>query len=106
MADLRIDDVSTADAAAALVAAANRLVPVIGALRGLDVGVAGANAFADALEQDDQSLSTALDNLGRALTGLAASVDGAAAGLAATDRALAAKMPAQAAAGASAKASR
>jgi hypothetical protein len=32
MADLRIDDVSTADAAAALVAAANRLVPVIGGL--------------------------------------------------------------------------
>jgi hypothetical protein len=95
MADLRIDDVTTADAAAALLAAANRLVPVIGALRGLDVGVAGANAFADELEQADQSLGGALDNLGRALTGLTASIDGAAAGLAATDRALAAQAAAR-----------
>lgn len=91
MADLRIDDVTTAHAAAALMAAANRLVPVISAIRGLDAGVAGANAFADELEQADQPLGTALDNLGKALTGLAASIDGAAAGLAATDRALAAE---------------
>jgi hypothetical protein len=104
MADLRIDDVTTADAAATLVAAANRLVPVIGALRGLDAGVAGANALADELEQADQSLGTALDNLGKALTGLVASIDGAAAGLAATDRALAAE--AQPAAVASAQVSR
>jgi hypothetical protein len=95
MADLRIDDVTTAGAAAALVAAANRLVPVIGALRGLDAGVAGANAFADELEQADQSLATALDNLGKALTGLVTSIEGGAAGLAATDRALAAGAPAQ-----------
>jgi hypothetical protein len=96
MADLRIDDVTTVDAATALVAATNRLVPVIGVLRGLDAGAAGANAFADELEQADRSLGTVLDNLGRALTGLAASIGGAAARLAATDRALAAGAPAKA----------
>ena len=91
MADLRIDDATTASAAAALLAAANRLVPVTGALRGMDAGVAGANALADELERADQSLATALDNLGKAMAGFAAWIDGAASGLAATDRALAAE---------------
>jgi hypothetical protein len=93
MADLRIDDVTTAGAVADLRAAANRLAPVIRAVRALDTEVAGANALAGELDEADQSLATALDNLGRELTGLATSIDGAAAGLASTDRALASEAP-------------
>jgi hypothetical protein len=93
MADLRIDDVTTAGAVAGLQAAANRLAPVIRAVRALDTEVAGANALADELDQADQSLAAALDNLGSAMAGLAAWIDGAAAGLAGTDRTLASEAP-------------
>jgi type VI protein secretion system component VasK len=91
MTDLRIDDVTTAGAVAGLRAAANRLAPVIRALRALDTEVTGANALADELDQADQSLAAVLDNLGRELAGLATWIDGAAAGLASTDRTLAAE---------------
>jgi hypothetical protein len=91
MTDLRIDDVTTAGAVAGLRAAANRLAPVIRALRALDTEVAGANALADELDQAGQSLAAVLDTLGRELAGLATWIDGAAAGLASTDRTLAAE---------------
>ncbi len=93
MADLRIDDVTTADAVVGLRAAANRLSPVIRAVRALDTQVAGANELADELDQADQFLGAALDSLGRELTWFATWIDGAAAGLASTDRALASEAP-------------
>jgi hypothetical protein len=93
MADLRIDDVTTAGAVAGLRAAANRLTPVIRAVRALDTEVAGANALADELDQSDQSLAAALDNVGSAMAGLATWTDGAAAGFASTDRTLASEAP-------------
>jgi hypothetical protein len=93
MADLRVDDVTTTDAAAGLRAAANRLTPVIRAVRVLDTEVAGANALADDLDRADQFLGAALDSLGRELTGFATWIDGAAAGLASTDQTLASEAP-------------
>jgi hypothetical protein len=93
MADLRIDDVTTAGAVAGLRAAANRLAPVIRAVRSLDTEVAGANTLAGGLEQADQSLAAAFDSLGRELTSFATWIDGAAAGLASTDRTLASQAP-------------
>jgi hypothetical protein len=93
MADLRVDDVTTADAVARLRAAANRLSPVVRAVRVLDPEVAGANALADELDQADQFLGTALDSLGSELTLFATWIDGAAAGLASTDRTLASEVP-------------
>jgi hypothetical protein len=93
MADLRIDDAMTAGAVAGLRAAANRLAPVIRAVRGLDTAVVGANALADDLDLAGQALAAALNNLGGELAGLATQIDRAAAGLAGTDRALAAEAP-------------
>ena len=93
MADLRIDDVTTAGAVAGLRAAANKLAPVIRAVHALDTAVAGANALADGLDQADQSLAAALGSLGTGLTEFATWIDGAAAGLASTDQTLASKAP-------------
>jgi hypothetical protein len=93
MADLRIDDATTAGAVVGLRAAASRLAPVVPAVRGLDTEVAGANALADELEQADQSLAAALNNLGTELTGFATWIDASADGLAGTDRALASEAP-------------
>lgn len=93
MADLRIDDATTAGAVAGLRAAANRLAPVIRAVRGLDTAVVGVNALADDLDQASQALAAALGTLGTGVAGLAADIDRAAAGLAGTDRSLAAEVP-------------
>lgn len=93
MADLQIDDATTAGAVAGLRAAANRLAPVIRAVSGLDTEVVGANALATDLEQAGQTLAAALGNLGTEVAGLAADIDRAAAGLAGTDRSLAAEAP-------------
>jgi hypothetical protein len=93
MADLRIDDVTTAGAVAGLRAAANRLTSVLRAVRALDTEVAGANALADELDQSDQSLAAALENVGSAMAGLATWTDGAAAGFASTDQTLASEVP-------------
>jgi hypothetical protein len=93
MADLRIDDATTAGAVAGLLAAANKLAPVIRAVRGLDTAVAGANALAGDLDQASQALAAALGNLGTEVAGLATDIDRAAAGLAGTDRSLAAEVP-------------
>lgn len=93
MADLRIDDATTAGAVADLRAAANRLAPVIRAVQVLNTGVAGTNTLAEELDQADRSLAAVLDNLGGELAGLAAWIDGAAAGLASTDHALASETP-------------
>src|SRR5579859_6686186 len=75
MADLRIDDVTTAGAVAGLRAAANKLTPIISAIQALDPGVTGANALADSLDQADQSLAAALDSLGTELAGLTTWID-------------------------------
>jgi hypothetical protein len=93
MTDLRIDDAVTAGAAAALRAAANRLPPVVRAVQALDAGALGTNALADELTVADQSLATALRQLGEALTGLATWIDGAATGFGDTDRMLACEAP-------------
>jgi hypothetical protein len=93
MADLRIDDATTAGAVAGLRDAANRLPPVIRAVRGLDTEVVGANALQGDLDQASQALAAALSNLGTEVAGLAADIDRAAAGLAGTDWSLAAEVP-------------
>ena len=93
MADLRIDDATTAGAVADLRAAANRLAPVIRAVQVLNTEVAGTNTLAEELDQADLSLAAVLDNLGGELAGLAAWIDGTAAGLASTDHALASETP-------------
>jgi hypothetical protein len=93
MADLRIDDVTTAGAVAGLRAAANKLAPVIRAVQGLDTEVAGANVLADSLEQADQSLAVALDSLGTGLAGLTTWIDDVTAGLTSTDQTLASEAP-------------
>lgn len=93
MADLRVDDVTTADAAAGLRAAANSLTPVVRAVRALDTTVAGVNALAAELDQADQSLGATLGSLGSELTSFATWIDGAAAALASTDQTLASEVP-------------
>jgi hypothetical protein len=93
MADLRIDDATTAGAVTGLRAAANKLAPVIRAIQALDTEVAGTNALADSLDQADQTLATALNSLGTELTGLMTWINDAAAGLASTDQALASEAP-------------
>jgi hypothetical protein len=89
MADLRIDDTTTADAVLGHRVATNKLAPVVRAVRALDTEVAGANTLADELDQADQFLGAALDCLGRELTSFATWISGADAGLAGTDQALA-----------------
>lgn len=89
MADLRIDDATTASAVATLRAAAGRLAPVLSAVQGLDTEVVGVNALADQLGQADQALAAALTALGKALTAFATEVSGAATALATTDLRLA-----------------
>ncbi len=93
MADLRIDDVTTAGADAGLRAAASRLAPGVGAVRSGDAGAAGVNALAGGLEDADQSLAAALESLGRELASFATWIAGAADGLASTDRAIASQAP-------------
>ncbi len=93
MADLRIDDATTAGVVAGLRAAANKLTPVISALQALDTGVTGANTLADSLDQADQSLIAALDGLGTGLAGLTTWIDDVTAGLTSTDQTLASEAP-------------
>jgi hypothetical protein len=93
MTDLRIDDVTTADAVAGLRVADDRLAPVIRAVRAMDTEVVGANALADELDEADQFLGAALNSLGLELAGFATWIGGAAAALAGTDRALASEAP-------------
>jgi hypothetical protein len=93
MADLRIDDVTTAGAVAGLRAAANKLAPVIRAVQALDTGVAGTNALADSLDQADQALVATLDSLGTGLAGLTTWIDDVTAGLPSTDQTLASEAP-------------
>jgi len=93
MADLRIDDATTAGAVVGLRAAANKLAPVIRALQALDTRVAGANALAESLDHADQSLAAALGSLGTGLAGLTTWIDDVTAGLTSTDQTLASETP-------------
>jgi len=93
MADLRIDDVTTAGAVAGLRAATNKLAPVIRAVQALDTGVAGTNALEDSLDQADQSLVVTLDSLGTGLAGLTTWIDDVTAGLTSTGQTLASEAP-------------
>lgn len=93
MADLRIDDMTTAGAVAGLQAAANKLTPVIRVIQALDTEAAGTNTLADSLDQADQTLATALNSLGTELTALMTWITDTAAGLASTDQALASEAP-------------
>lgn len=90
MSDLRIDDATTSGASARLLAAANRLSPVIRAVQALDTDAAGVNVLAAELDLGDQTVVVALNGLGAELTKLASQVDAAAAEFAVTDQALAA----------------
>ena len=93
MADLRIDDMTTASAVTGLRATASKLSPVIRATQALDTEAAGANALADSLNQADQALAAALNALGTELTSLMTWINDTAAGLAGTDQALAPEAP-------------
>ena len=90
MSDLRIDDVTTNGASAGLRAAANRLSPVVRAVRALDTEAVGVNALATELDAGDQTVVVALNGLGVELIKLASQVDAAAAEFAGTDQTLAA----------------
>jgi type VII secretion effector (TIGR04197 family) len=88
MADLRVEDATMVNAAAALHGAARRLSPVVRAVQAADTEVAGANTLATQLDAAGQAVTAVLEALGTAITALADGITQSGAGYAATDIAL------------------
>jgi hypothetical protein len=71
VADLRVEDATLTQAQATFRAAGNRLAPVVGALRGLDAEVVGADLLAGKLQDAQELLVAELGIIGQALAELA-----------------------------------
>jgi phage-related protein len=72
MADLRIEDATLAKTQSTFRAAGNRLVPVVGAVKGLNSEVVGAGPLSEGLHNAHGILTADLGIIGQSLTELAA----------------------------------
>jgi predicted signal transduction protein with EAL and GGDEF domain len=72
MADLRVEDATLAQAQSTFRTAGNRLAPVVGAVKGLNSEVVGAEPLSEELHNAHSILAVELGITGQALTELAA----------------------------------
>ena len=88
MADLRVEDSTLVNARTTFGAAANRLGPVVWAVKGLNDEVVGADPLSERLRNAHSILSAGLEIIGQSLTQLADHVDEADAAFGDVDQAL------------------